>query len=112
VLDRLQGFLENCERIIQIGLGVGEGDEAGFVGAGGEVDAFVEAGPEEFFEDLEVLFHDVGDVADFFVDEVEAEHRADAVEAVGDAFLGEEFSDAGFEVEAELVEAGVAVDRG
>jgi len=99
--------LEDGEGFVEVGFGVGEGEEAGFVGGGGEVDAFVEAAPEEFFEEVEVLFHDVGDVDDFAVGEVEAEHGAGAVEAVGDAFFLHEGVDAGFEVCAELVEAWV-----
>ena len=88
---------------------MGEGDETGFVGGGGEVDSLVEAGPEELFEDVEVLGDDVVDVEDFAVDEVEAEHRADAVDAVGDAFFGEEAAEAGFEVGADGVELGPGV---
>ena len=35
------GVLASC---VEVGFGVGEGEETGFVGAGGDIDAFVEAG--------------------------------------------------------------------
>ena len=104
-----RALADDREGVVEVGLGVGEGDEAGLVGGGGEVDALVEAAPEELFEDREVLLHHVVDVDDVAVGEEEAEHRADAVEAVRDAFFGEQAAQAGFEVRAELVEAGVAV---
>jgi len=88
---------------------VGEGEEAGFVGGGGEVDALVEAGPEELFEDVEILGHDVIDVEDVAVDEVEAEHGADAVDAVGDAFFDEQAAQAILKVFAQGVELRIAV---
>ena len=40
------------------------GEEAGLVRARGEVDSFLEAGPEELFENVEVLFGDVVNVDD------------------------------------------------
>ena len=45
---------ENLERLVDFGLGVGDGEEACFVGTGSEVDAPFEAGPEESLERLEV----------------------------------------------------------
>jgi len=57
--NRREHFVENRERVVEVRFGVGEGDEAGFVGGWREVDAFVETAPEEFLEEAEVLFHDV-----------------------------------------------------
>ena len=88
---------------------MGEGKEACFVRGGGDVDAFVEAGPEELFEEFHVLFHDVVDVDDLAVGEEQAEHGADAVDAVGDALFRHQGAEAGFEMQAELIEAGEAV---
>lgn len=69
----------------------------------------VEEVPEEFFEEAEVLFGDGVDVDDFFVEEVEAEHGSDLVDAVGDAFFGEDVAEAGGEVVANFIEVGVGV---
>ena len=100
-LDGGEGFLEDGEGFIEVCGGVGEGEEAGLVGGGGDVDAALEGAPEEFFEEVHVLEHDVVYVADFAVGEVEAEHGAGAVEAVGDGLGGEEGVDAGLEVGAD-----------
>lgn len=108
-LNAGEGFGEDLHGLVDVVFVVGEGDEAGLVGGGGDVDAALEGGPEEFFEEFHVLFHDVVDVADFAVGEVEAEHGADAVDAVGDAFFLHEGAEAGFEVGAELIEAGEAI---
>jgi len=45
------GGLNGCQSVVDVFFGVGEGDEAGFVGARGEVDALVEDVPEEFLEE-------------------------------------------------------------
>ena len=74
------------------------GDESGFVGAGGEVDALLEEVPEEFLENGEVLFGDSVDVDDFFIEEVEAEHRADLVDAVRDPSFRKDAAESGGDV--------------
>ena len=60
---------KDLQGLIDVGLGVSEGEETGFVGTGGEVDPAFEAGPEELLEGLEVsLLHRV-DVDDFSLSE-------------------------------------------
>ena len=90
------------ESIIEIADGVGHGNEAGFVGAGGEVDALLEEVPEELLEEGEVLFGDGVDVDDFFIEEVEAEHRADLIDAVRDPFFRKDVAESGGEVIAKV----------
>ena len=90
---------------------MGEGNEAGFIGRGGDVDALVQAAPEELFEEPEVLFHHVVHIDDFTIGEEKAEHRAGAVEPVRDAFFRKKLAQARFEMRAELLqprEAGAA----
>jgi len=102
-------FVEDAEGIVEVGFGVGEREESGFVWARGKVDAIVEAAVEKPAEEIEILLHHVGDVADVAVGEEDAEHRTDAVDAVGHAFFREERAQAVFKMQAELVEAGEAV---
>lgn len=87
--------------------GVGGGDEAGFELAGGEVDAGFEHSVEEFGEPLAVAAHGVAEVPDRAVDEVAAEHGADALAAEGDAGGAGGLAETGFELGAALLEAGV-----
>ncbi len=70
--------------VVDVGVGVGGGDEAGFEGGGGEVVAGVEHGVEEAVEGGLVALHDFGVVLGNLGAEVEAEHAADGLCAEGD----------------------------
>src|SRR5688572_12270603 len=101
--NRRQHLFEHRERIIEIRFGVGEGEETSFVGRRREVDALGEAAPEEFLKQGEILFHDVVHVHDFAIGEEQAEHRANTIDAVRDAFLSHQLAQAGFKISTEFV---------
>lgn len=84
---------------------MGEGNEARLIGRGGEVNPLAEAAPEEFFEELKVLLHDVIDIHDLAVGEEEAEHRADPVEPVRNPFFRKELTQTFFEMRSKLIKA-------
>ena len=79
------GGAADIEGVVDLELAVGEGDEAGLVGAGGEVDPEFEGLVEEAAEGVGVAFFGVVEVPDGGFVEVEAEHAADAVEGEGAA---------------------------
>lgn len=100
---------DDFESLVDIGLGMSHGEEPGFVGAGGEVDALVEAAPEEFFKDAKILLSDRIDIHDVLIEEVEAKHGTDPVEAMGDSFLGQDCFEPVFHPFSDLVKTLEAV---
>ncbi len=85
------GVIEHFEGEVYVLGAVGEGNESGLVGAGGDVDAALEHGPEEFFEEGHVLgFYGV-EVANFSIGEEDTEHGAYVIDAVGYAVGAEDF---------------------
>ena len=106
--DSLQVFGDDLCGAFDIGWGVGSGEEARFELRGGEVDAVLEAGVEKFREAVSVAVHGVFEVFNRPLGEVEAEHRANAVEDEGEAV--DRLAGGGFKCRAGFLEAGPAVD--
>ena len=72
----------NFGGFFEVGGGVGEGEEAGFELGVGEVDAVIEAEVEVAGEGVAIAVLGIGEVMDWAVREIEAEHGADALEEV------------------------------
>ena len=72
----------NFGSFFEIGGGVSEGEEARFELGRGEVDAVIEAEVEVAGEGVAIAVLGIGEVMDWAVREIEAEHGADALEEV------------------------------
>ena len=64
---------------------MGGAEEAGFVGRGGEIDAFVHGGVEELGEFLRFARLDVGEGFHFLASEEDGKHRPRLIDAEGNA---------------------------
>ena len=62
-------LVEDAERLVQIRFSVREAQESGLVRTRREIDPFLQAAPEELFEEFEILLYDVIDVYDLAVGE-------------------------------------------
>jgi len=107
--DLLHHFRGGADGLVDVGAGVGGGDEAGFELRGREIDAFVEHAVEIFFETFTVAFHGVGEAVDGFTGEVAAEHGATGNELHGEAGGFGGVAHAGLQLLAKFFEVAVGI---